>query len=271
MKLAVSNIAWPVEQDVTVADELAALGVSGIEIAPTKVWPAPLEATDAEIDAYRRFWEARGIAIVAAQALLFGRPELTLFDGAEVRERTLDYLRGVVRVCARVGAKALVFGSPKNRRAGARDRTAVQQEAIDFFGRLGAAALAEGTAVVMEANPPEYGADFVTCAGEALELVRAVGHPGFRLHLDAACMTMAGDDPGAIVPDATPYLAHFHASEPQLAPLGTGSVAHGAFAAALAAARYDGWMSIEMRQVDPFDVAHIRDAVAVARAHYRSV
>ena len=46
---------------------------------------------------------------------------------------------------------------------------------------------------MMEANPPEYGADFVTRAAEAIELVKAVNHPGFRLHLDTGCMTLAND------------------------------------------------------------------------------
>jgi len=39
MKLAVSNIAWPREQDAAVADLLREHGVRGIEVAPTKVWP----------------------------------------------------------------------------------------------------------------------------------------------------------------------------------------------------------------------------------------
>jgi sugar phosphate isomerase/epimerase len=267
MNVAVSNIAWPVEQDAAVADALAALGVSGVEIAPTKVWPAPLEATDAQIDAYRKFWAARGISIVAAQALLFGRPDLTLFESADARARTLEYLGGIVRVCARAGARALVFGSPKNRRVGTRGRVEVWPEAIEFFGRLGELAAAAGTVVVMEANPPEYGADFVTRAGEALDLVRAVNHPGFRLHLDTACMTMANDDAAAIIPSAVPFLSHVHASEPHLAPVGGGAVDHRAFSALLAAG-YGGWVSIEMRQVDPFDIGRFKDVVRCVRATY---
>jgi len=123
MKLAVSNIAWPMEHDAAVADVLRGLGVTGIEVAPTKVWPRPLEATDAEIDAYRRFWDDRGIAIAAAQSLLFGRPDLTLFESDDTQRRTLEYLTGIIRLCGRLGAGALVFGSPKNRRVGSMPRS----------------------------------------------------------------------------------------------------------------------------------------------------
>lgn len=270
MKVAVSNIAWPAEQDTVVAEALAGVGVTGIEVAPTKIWPAPLEASDAHVDAYRGFWEARGISIVAAQALLFGRTDLTLFEDAATRQRTLDYLSGIARLCGRLGAMALVFGSPKNRRAGGRERTTVWQEAIDFFGRLGEVAAAEGTAVAIEANPPEYGADFLTTAAEALELVRAVDHPGCRFHLDSACMTLAGDDPAKVIPQASDLLVHFHASEPYLAPVGQGGIDHGCYAESLAAAGYGGWVSIEMRQVDPFNLLGLLRVVNHVKRCYGS-
>ena len=211
------------------------------------------------------------MTVVAAQALLFGRPDLTVFESADARSRTLEYLRGVVRLCARAGARALVFGSPKNRRIWSRKRADVQEEAVDFFGRLGEAAAREGVVVVLEANPTEYGADFVTTAAEAVELVRAVDHPGFQLNLDSACMEMAGDNPGVVIPTVGPLLKHFHASEPNLAPLGQGSVDHSRFASALSGARYKGWISIEMRQAEPFDVTQIEQAVRQVRTSYQTL
>jgi sugar phosphate isomerase/epimerase len=268
MKIAVSNIAWPTEQDRTVADAFASAGVEGIEVAPTKIWPSPLEATNAQIDDYRRFWEGHGLPIVAAQALLFGRPELTLFTDRETRRQTLDYLRGIVRLCGRLGAQALVFGSPKNRRAGDRHRAAVWDEAIDFFRQLAQTAAGEGTRVVVEANPREYGADFITHAAEAMRLVRSVDHPGCQLHLDAACMKLADDDPGEVLPHVGDILAHFHASEPFLAPIGQGTVDHARVAQALAAAKYAGWVSIEMRQLEPFDMQPLVSAVRSVQGWY---
>jgi D-psicose/D-tagatose/L-ribulose 3-epimerase len=267
MRLAVSNIAWPREQDAAVAGLLARRGVRGVEVAPTKVWPDAADATDAEIDAYRRWWEGRGFAVIAAQALLFGRPDLTLFDSPEVRERTVDYLGRIIRLCARLGAGSLVFGSPKNRLVGSRGRAAVWPEAVGAFTRLGEVAAAAGTCLVMEANPPEYGADFVTRAVEAIELVRAVDHPGFRLHLDTACMTLAGDPP-SVIADGIDVLRHFHASEPHLAAVGAGAVRHTDFAARLRASGYGGWVSVEMREGQPFSLDSLAAAVDFAVRTY---
>lgn len=268
MKLAISNIAWPAGRDAEVADLLAEQQVTGVEIAPTKIRPDPLNATERELDAYRTFWSERGIEIVAAQALLFGKPELMLFESADVRGKTLAYLEKIVRLCGRLGCGALVFGSPKNRRVGDLDRAVAWDAAVEFFGRLGETAVACDTAIVMEANPAEYGADFIMRAEEAAALVAAVNHAGFRLHLDSACMTMAGDEPERVIPQVASQLRHYHISEPQLAPIGTGGVDHARFARALRAIGYAGWASIEMRTVEPFQIDDLRRAIEHAKGDY---
>ncbi len=268
MRVAISNIAWPIEDDSAVANMLARQGVQAIEVAPTKIWPAPLEASGADVKKYRQEWGRRGIRIVAAQALLFGKPELTVFDDDPTRRRTLDYLDFIIGLCADLGAESLVFGSPKNRRIEGLAADVVERIAVDFFGRLGEKAASRGTAIVMEANPSEYGADFLTRACEAVSLVRKVNHPGFRLHLDSACMTLSGDAVDEVVGEGAPWLHHFHVSEPQLAAIGTGGVEHEKFARALNTAAYDRWCSVEMRMVEPFTIGGLEAAIKVANKTY---
>jgi sugar phosphate isomerase/epimerase len=260
-RLAISNIAWPLEVDEAIALMLAQRGIGAIEIAPSKIWPAPLQATDRQVDDYRAWWEARGIRIVAAQALLFGRPDLKLFEGAAVRARTLEYLCGIARICTRLGALALVFGSPKNRIVGPMDRDAAWRIAVDAFGALGEACASFGTTLVIEPNPPQYGADFITRAAEAIALVQDVDHPGFRLHLDSACMDLVGDDVGPTVEAGAAYLRHVHFSEPNLAPLTAGSSQKSRLAAKLHQVAYPHFCSLEIRQPEPFRIETIADSL----------
>lgn len=269
MKLAISNLAWPVDQDDQIARLLTRLEVRGIEVAPTKVWPDPTSTTAAQRQSFRRQWEQYGIEICAAQSLLFGHPELVIFQDAETRARTLAYLAEIITVCADLGAGPLVFGSPKNRQVGALDRQAASSIAVDFFGRLAELAHRSGTVVVLEANPPQYQADYVTSGREAIELVEAVGHPGLRLHLDAACMSLAGDDPAAVISEGAGLLEHFHISEPNLAPVGeVTAVEHGVIADELRRTGYANWISIEMRPPEPFDLAAIESALIHSRQRY---
>lgn len=272
MPLAVSNIAWPAADQPAVLAALRGLGVTAVEVAPTKLFPDPAAATPADIDAARRHFADHGFSIVAAQSLLFGKPELTLFDTADARDATLDYLARVLAVCGRLGAGACVFGSPKNRRRGAMPESDASDIAVSFFRRLAARAADAGTTVVLEANPPRYGADFVTRAADAVSLVRAVDHAAFRLHLDTACMALAGDDIAATFATGYELLGHFHVSEPDLAaPGGGGAIDHAAFAVELRRRGYSGWVSVEIREPTPFAVEAVADAVQWVKGVYAGV
>lgn len=267
MQLTISNIAWRREDDAAVAELLKELGVAAIEVAPTMIWPRPLEVTEAEASAYRQWWERRGIRIVAMQALLFGQPDLQLFGSDEDRAALLQYLRGIFRLASWLGAGPLVFGSPRNRIAGKLIEQDRLQIAAAFFRRAGDAAKDAGVVLCIEPNPREYDCDFVTTVAEARTLVDAVASPGFALHLDTAAMTLAGDSP-AVIHDATAP-RHFHISEPYLAPVGVQSVVdHSGFARALRGQAYDGYCSIEMRAPAEAGCAPLRTALEFAASVY---
>jgi sugar phosphate isomerase/epimerase len=252
VKWCISAIAWTPVEEPQVADLLVAHGFTGVEQAPSKLFPGtPLDATDGQIRAVRAFWGSRGISLAAMQALLFGHPELSIFASPAARERTQDYLSFIVALAGRLGVPALVFGSPRNRSRGSTPPDQAWKIAVDFFGALGRAAEREGTCLCIEPNPPQYGADFITDSAQALELVRAVNSKGFGLHLDAACALLAGENFPERIAACAPWLRHVHVSEPQLAPVGPGGTADvPAITAALQAAKYEGFVSIEMRGDD---------------------
>lgn len=265
MKLAVSNIAWPAGCDSAAAELLRRHGATGVEIAPTMVWPKPLDASEAEIRAHRAFWEQRGLSVVALQALLFGRPDLTLFETTERRERTFAYLDRIMWIGELLGAGVLVFGSPKNRRIGERPLIEAHTEAVEFFRRIGDRATRRQLVFCIEPNPPEYGCDFIATTAEGAKLVAAIGHPGLGLHLDAGGLALSGEtaaDAGMVRP------RHFHISEPHLKPIGTGGAPHAKYAADLHELRYDGWRSIEMRRPEVGWEVALNDGLTKAVERY---
>ena len=238
MRLGVSNLGWQREEDAELVAELGGMGVQALEVAPTKLWDEPLAVPPETLAAYR---VRAGVAIVAVQALLFGRPELRLFGGS--RDATLAHLRGMCDLAAGLGAQVLVFGSPGNRRRDGLARDEAFDRAATFFRELGAYAAGRGVCVCVEPLPPQLGTDFVTTAAEAAELVRAVASPGFGLHLDSSSLHLAGEDPLEAI---GPGLRHFHASEVGYGVLGTTGVEHGRCAEALRRSGYRGVVSIEV-------------------------
>lgn len=272
MRLAISNIAWDTAEDEAIAALLRRFGVDAIDIAPSKYFPEPAKATDEEIARVKHWWSERGIEITGMQALLFGTTGLNVFGSSEIQDAMLQHLTSVCRIGAGLGAKRLVFGSPKNRdRTGLSDQTAMDM-AVSFFRRLGDAAQSYGGVVIcLEPNPACYGANFMTTSAETAQVVEQIAHPAVKMQLDTGVVTINDEDPGTVLQDSASLIGHVHASEPDLLPLGDGGTDHGKIAKALELRLPNHVVSIEMLATknEPHAVS-IERALTVAVRHYRN-
>lgn len=270
MKLAVSNIAWTPNEEPEVAELLKRLGVNSIEIAPTKTWNEPIEASTEQIDKYKAFWNSYNIEVVAFQSMLFSHPELKLFESEENRQACLAYLKSFIELAGKIGAHRMVFGSPKNRQRGEMSLGEADGIAKDFFTQLGETAKSNGVVFCLEPNASQYACDFITNATEGDELVRGIGNDGFGLHLDAACMALASDDLAVSIKRSADILKHYHISSPMLGLVEARyDVDHTGAAQALKDIGYEGFVSIEMRPGDEgTNVEHVRTAVEFAQKTY---
>ncbi len=271
MKLCVSNIAWAAEEEDAAAKILHERGVSAVEIAPTKYWPAPCAPPENKVKSCRELWAAREVPVRAMQALLFGMPNLSIFR-PEVVGETRDYLQRILRIGAAVGAERFVFGSPKNRDRGSLSTAEANRLAAEFFRPIAETALELGVVFCLEPNPTAYNCNFMTNTDEALAVVEAVDHPGLGLHLDSGIMFLNGESVETAINSAGPRLFHFHVSHPQLAPVcNDGPIDHAAISRALRAHNYGGMVSVEMRSADEpgQNLIRLEAACDVLDRHYR--
>lgn len=267
-ELAVSNIAWTNEEEHDVALKLQELGVRKVEIAPTKRWEDPTKATPEQIQEYLDWWKGYDIEVIAFQSMLFARPDLKLFAGEELRNEMAVYMNDFLRLAGDMGARRLVFGSPKNRQRGEVPPDEVDEIARSFFGELGNVAERYDTVLCIEPNAPQYNCDYITTAAEGARLVRLIGSKGIGLHLDTACMALAGDDLGKSIRANADILEHFHVSAPMLDRVyDRDDVDYRAAAQALREISYDKVISIEMRPGDAGqNVARVEEAVQFVKS-----
>lgn len=247
MKLGVSNLAWSAETAPAAMDRLAALGVTGIEVAPTRIagWDA-LGA--AELTAYRRAAEAAGLAIPSLQAIFFGRPDDQLLGEAAAFQTMAEHVRKVAGIAGALGAGLAVFGAPRNRSRGTLSNDEAQKLAAERLRVLGDIAQGAGLALGMEPVPAQYGADFLLRAADIRRLVATCAHPGVRTHLDTACVTLSGDAIAGEILATDSGLAHYHITEADLGPFDAPICPHRQAARALQQTGYNGWCVIEMRE-----------------------
>ncbi|MCE9518750.1 MAG: sugar phosphate isomerase/epimerase [Verrucomicrobia bacterium] len=225
---------------------MEAAGVRHLEIAPTRIWPDLATVTEYDARDFAEKIHARGFSICAFQALLFGKPDLHVF-GEDKGRACLDHLAKVCRLANWMGARALVFGSPKNRLRGALSIDEANVRAREFFRAAGDRAAVQGVVICIEPNPDIYGCDFLQSAAETASMVRAVDSPGIRMNLDMGELIHHGSDAACAVSDFLPLVGHFHVSEPMLAPFDDTRAAHRAAAMALKEAGYAGIVSLEMK------------------------
>lgn len=271
MRLAISNIAWDPVEDELIFNLLQRFGVDAIDIAPGKYFPEPAKATDEDIVRVKNWWFERDIEITGMQALLFGTTGLNVFGSVESQDAMLLHLTAVCRIGGGLGAKRIVFGSPKNRdRSGLTDQETMDI-AVSFFKRLGVIAQSYGVLICLEPNPLCYGANFMTTSYETAEVVRNIDFPAIRMQLDTGALTINSEDPFTVLQVCAPLIGHVHASEPDLLPLGDGGTDHAKAVAALKRFLPDHLVSIEMLATknEPHEVS-IERALGAATLQYRN-
>lgn len=244
MHLAISHIAWPWSREEEFLALVASHGVSGLEIAMSRVWPEPATATKTEILAYKNKTTEYGLKIISTHALLYTRPDLELFGDASSNRAMIDYLKKCCGAAALTGAKLLVFGSPRNRKRKGLPWPEAMDRAAALFSPVAREACNLGTCFCMEPLGPEE-TDFINTAAQGLALVEMVDSPGFGLHLDSKALCQ--EDYITALKRCGPFIRHFHISEPGLARIGSsGQVPHAELGALLARQGYRGYASIEM-------------------------
>ena len=156
--------------------------------------------------------------VYSFQSLFYPNTEWNLFTDYDV---VLAYLKKLVDIAVFVGAKILVFGSPKLRYVKPSlpmeeaTRIAVRffQEIADFIGE-------RKVVICIEPNARIYGCNFLWNANQVVEFLTLVDKPvQIRLVLDVGCMLLENEDPVKMFSNHKQWLAHVHFSAAHLMEL----------------------------------------------------
>jgi D-psicose/D-tagatose/L-ribulose 3-epimerase len=249
--ISISNIAWDVSLDEIVSDILVHNGVSYIDIAPPKYFKEINKTQDDEILKIKKYWTDKGIIPLGMQSLLFGTHGLNVFGTPCVQNKLLQHLTDICHIGNMLGARKLVFGSPRNRdRSNLSDKQTLDI-ACKFFNQLGDIAKANDVIICLEPNPECYSANFMTNSIETAEMVKAINHDHVRMQLDIGAMDINNESADEIVKYVAPWVHHIHISEPQLAPLNINNSFHQKASEAIHKYLPNMPMTIEMLTTSP--------------------
>lgn len=262
--MAISNIAWEQHDDPVVLAQLKELGISGIEIAPTKVWPNWENASQKSAEEYKNKLNDLGFKIPSLQAILFGKSELNLFNTG-CHNQFLEHIKLIADIANGLDANVVVFGSPRNRKRNQVSFSEAEKIAQVFFEKAGDICQQRNCKIGIEHNPVEYGCDFLTNVKDVSEFVQKLNHPAVQLHVDSAGIHMCGGNISDVIEQSIPFI-HYHISEPMLESISGGVVDHIAAANSLNSINYNNWLSIEMKQPD--NIEQVYASISKSLADY---
>lgn len=252
MRLAVCNEMFEGMEIEAVCDIVAGMGYDGIEIAPFSLHDDVRLMPEEEKRRVRRALDNSGLACAGLHWLLT-KPEGLHIGSPDdsVRRETADYLATLAEFCALLGGRDMVFGSPKSRDVppGA-DRLAWWSRAVETIRLAGERAHELGAVIAMEPLARSI-SSFLNSAAEVRRFVREVGHPGVAMMVD--CYSM-GDEAIArsqVIRESAGLIAHVHANDTTKREPGTGDLDFGEVIEALREVGYDGWVSLEVFEIDP--------------------
>ena len=227
---------------------VAALGYDGLEIAPVTLSEDPTRLSTARVAELRRAASDAGIAITGLHYLLRAPAGLsiTTADAAQ-RESTIAAIQAFCALCAELGGKILVHGSPDQRVLAPGDEEDGAKRGIECFAAAATAAQQAGVTYCIEPLARNQTA-FINTVAEAASIVRSIGNPALRTMIDCSAAGQAETEPvDALVRRWLPsgLIAHMHFNDPNRRGPGEGDLAFAPILAALREGGYKGDASIE--------------------------
>lgn len=269
MKFAVSNIALSPYDHIKEINQLAAMGLEGLEVAPSRVWKDTFEGlAAAQVSAYGKKIKDAGLKVVGLHSLLFDHPELGLFRDQETRGSTMDFMVHLSGVCRDLGGRTLIYGGGRHRNE--LPLKEATEEAVSFFQELLPRIEGHGTCFCFEPLGPRH-SDFINSALESLDIVKTLNHPALQVQLDAKALIDNNEAEAATFQAVAGHLTHFHANEPDLGVLdASGPVDHKSMGRMLRQIGYEGFVSIEQRMLNAADpLADVAKSAAVLKECYQ--
>jgi len=256
MKLGICNETfkegerfWPLKR---VMKYVSDLGYQGLEIAPFTLASSVEEIPAARRREIRILSTDYGLEIIGLHWLLVSPKGFSITSSDKVvRNRTREYLKSLIDFCSDIGGKALIFGSPRQRKI---EKGSSYEEARKWAKEVFAESLDEAKKreVTICIEPlARRETNFINTAKEAVSLIKEINHQSFKLHLDVKAMSDEGRPIPEIIKENKEYLSHFHANDANGLGPGFGKIDFGPIIKALKEVKYSRFISVEVFDLSP--------------------
>jgi sugar phosphate isomerase/epimerase len=262
MKFAICNELYENVPFADVCRSAAEIGYTGLEVAPFTLAPLVTDVAAPQRTLLRQQAADAGLEIIGLHWLLAKTKGFHLnHPERAVRQRTSAYLVEQVKLCADLGGKLMVFGSPGARQIlPGLSRPQAMELAAEALADVTSALADHDVHFCLEPLSTQE-TSFLNSADEAAELMQMIGHPNVTVHLDVKAMSAEGTPIPDIIRAHRDHIGHFHANDPNLRGPGMGNVDFVPIFQSLEDIGYSGWVSVEVFDFKPDPVTIARESL----------
>lgn len=257
MKSAVCNELFGTMDFARSCDLLAETGFDGIEIAPFTLAPDTGVPSSRVLADVRRALSQSGISFVGLHWLL-ARPEgLNISaNDTEVRERSWEHLKTLLKVAGELEGGVLVLGSPKQRSFTDISKEEAVKRLTDGLSGVAETARQNSSLLLLEALPHQA-TNLINTIQEARDVVAAVNSPAIGTLFDFHNTPDETFPWEKLIIKHGSAISHVHLNTPEGGhPTVPVQDSYAAAFSALATVRYSGWVSLEIF-TEPEDPASV--------------
>ncbi|MBF0280525.1 MAG: sugar phosphate isomerase/epimerase [SAR324 cluster bacterium] len=174
----------PIEEQFEFA---ASLSYDGLEIAPFTLAEDPRLITKHTVALVKKAASDAGITVTGLHWLLVKPENLSITSSEDaVRRETLEVLFANVDLCAELGGKVLVHGSPRQRMIDEKeDRAEAEKRTLEIFFAVAARAEAAGVLYCLEPLRREM-TNYINTISDAVSIVAQINSSAFKTMVDTS-------------------------------------------------------------------------------------
>lgn len=213
MKLSVSNLAWPISENDWCLSMLSNNGISGVEIAPLKVFNSWDSITANDVSKSKKRFTSYGLEVSSFQAITFGTEGLALLGAEDAKRRFYKHLEKVAWLLAEFETKIAVFGSPALRKQSSFNSGELEEVLMsinEVFAR-------QNVTLAWETVPSYYGCNVLNTLKTSNEFLSSPLLTNICSHFDTGCQYLSGDLKDNQFIKFLSKSKHLHVSEVDLA------------------------------------------------------
>jgi sugar phosphate isomerase/epimerase len=236
--------------------QAAAMGYDGLEVAPFTLADDPMRLSDADAQRFARVAQDHGLAVTGLHWLLVAPAGLSIVsDDAALRERTCAVMERMAELCALMGGRYLVHGSPKQRSvpAGA-TREQAWDRARACLARAARQSEACGVTYCIEPLAPRE-TDLLNTVEDGVRMVRDIASPAFRTMIDCSAAGQAEQESVPALMERwmpTGMIGHVQVNDPNRRGPGQGDMRFEPILRTMRAMQAEGHYG-DVIAVEPFD------------------